>query len=133
MTLKPETQAHLNLAGEFREQARRLLEVAQPPLRLITTAAFESATHLIQALLLERHGVRITSHPQRQREIDASASLSPISGNYRRLYDISRRATNNPSYVLTDQRVRSLLDTDLPAIEQRVREVLELDPISRSD
>jgi hypothetical protein len=125
MTVDPRTRAYLDLAVEHRELARRLLTLDDPPLRWVPIIAFESAVHFIQAAVWERYRVRITSHPQRQREIDSNQSLLAIAENYRRLYDISQRLHQHPAYRVERIDFSELLDVDLASIERQVDSILE--------
>jgi hypothetical protein len=125
MTFKPETEDYLPLATENRELAFRLSRSTDAPHRWIAIIAFESACQFIQAILWERYSVRVSSHPQRLREIESSADLSPIAARYRHLYDIAERARQAPRYQFDDVLSRYLLDDDLAVIESHISTLLD--------
>ncbi len=124
MTLKPETRDYLDLARENRQQAARLVASNDVPHRWLAIVAFDSACQFIQALLWERYSVRVSSNPQRLREIESNADLVPIAAQYRHLYDIAERAREAPRYQFNDALSRDLLDNDLAAIETHISALL---------
>jgi hypothetical protein len=122
---KPETVDYLDLARENQELARTILEADEPSHRWVAIVACESACQFIQALLWERYSVRVSSHPQRLREIESNADLVPIAADYRHLYDIAERAREAPRFQVTAELSQDLVSSDLGAIERQVTMLLD--------
>jgi hypothetical protein len=79
----------------------------------------------VQAVFWQRYGVRISSHPQRLREIESNPDLVVVAPNYRRLYDLSQVAHSHPLARFDRERCLDLLETDLARVQNRVELIFD--------
>jgi len=121
------TLDHLRIAQRNRELARSLLaqsELEPEPWEWVAVILFYAAVHYVNAYLWERYHVAPTNHDQRTHGVRYDSALSVCSSSYDILKAHGFHARYNEGFTLSELDARSLLNSELRAVEATVMQAL---------
>jgi HEPN domain-containing protein len=123
MAMKPWKTRSVATATRNRQFAERMLartNPAPPDLEWAAVAAFYAAVHLVNAYLFELLGLSPSTHEERGGMLARVSDLRRVSAEYEMLRVVAGNARYAPLYTIPAEQLRSLLDTELTAIENAV-------------
>ena len=129
--MEQKTDEHLQAARRNRDFARALLgpsvaHLSPAPWEWVVVIAFYSAVHYVNAYLWETARIDPSSHGERQARLRREPAIRHCRRRYARLQELGQLARYEPTFTVSEQDARNLVDGNLRDVEAAVMAALNL-------
>lgn len=131
--MEQKSEAHLQAARRNRDLARALLgpslaDLRPAPWEWVAVIAFYAAVHYVNAYVWEVARVESSSHGERLARIRREPAIRHCRRRYLRLQEFGLLARYEPTFTLSEQEARDLVQDNLRNVEITVMTALNLPP-----